>query len=192
MVTIIHTIPALPVRLLVPPKRGVSPWTLEQLPACLGARRRTGAEARLTYGSRRWRSSTCAHGGASTRCARPNTARLNSKDRRFIKGQKHTLLARRENLSLEGRRFLKLLFAANKRLNTACLLKECFGQIQRFAAMIERHCNGIAAFCKPDNKVPLGFVEGVNNKIRVPTPRCSLRDRQYLRLNVLAGMLDPL
>jgi hypothetical protein len=33
--------------------------------------------------------------------------------------------------------------------------------------MIVRHSDGIAAFCKPENKVPLGFVEGPNNKIRV-------------------------
>ena len=31
-------------------------------------------------------------------------ARLSGKDRRFIKGQKYTLLAHRENLTLEGRR----------------------------------------------------------------------------------------
>jgi transposase len=44
---------------------------------------------------------------------------LAGKDRRFIKGQRYTLLSRRENLSLEGRRSLNLLLAANKRLNTA-------------------------------------------------------------------------
>jgi transposase len=38
--------------------------------------------------------------------------------------------------------------------------------------MIERHWDGIAAYCRPDNKVSLGFVEGLNNKIRVSsTPR---------------------
>lgn len=56
-------------------------------------------------------------------------ARLTGKDRRFIKGQKYTLLSHRENLTLEGRRSLKLLLAANKRLNTAYLLKESFGQL---------------------------------------------------------------
>jgi transposase len=33
--------------------------------------------------------------------------------------------------------------------------------------MIERHRDGIAAYCKPENKFSLGFVEGLNNKIRV-------------------------
>ena len=41
-------------------------------------------------------------------------ARLTGKHRRFIKGQKYTLLSNRENLTLEGRRSLKLLLAANK------------------------------------------------------------------------------
>ena len=56
-------------------------------------------------------------------------ARLAGKDRRFIKGQKYTLLSRRENLTLEGRQALKTLFAANRRLNKAYLLKEMFGQL---------------------------------------------------------------
>ena len=33
--------------------------------------------------------------------------------------------------------------------------------------MIESHWDGIAAYCRPKNKVALGFVEGLNNKIRV-------------------------
>src|SRR2546428_9426798 len=56
-------------------------------------------------------------------------ARLTGKERRYIKGQKYTLLSRRENLTLEGRQALKTLLAANKRLNTAYLLKESFGQL---------------------------------------------------------------
>ena len=55
-------------------------------------------------------------------------ARLHGTDRRFIKGQKYTLLSHRENRTLEGRQALKTLLAANKRLNTASLLKESFGQ----------------------------------------------------------------
>ena len=54
-------------------------------------------------------------------------ARLAGTDRRFIKGQRYALLAHRENLTLDGRRALKTLLAANKRLNTAYLLKESFG-----------------------------------------------------------------
>ncbi len=40
-----------------------------------------------------------------------------------------TQLSRRENLTLEGRRSLKLLLGANERLNPAYLLKESFSQL---------------------------------------------------------------
>ena len=50
-------------------------------------------------------------------------ARLTGKQRQYIKGQKYTLLSRRDNLTLEGRQALKTLLAANKRLNTAYLLQ---------------------------------------------------------------------
>jgi transposase len=148
-------------------------------------------------------------------------ARLRGKDRRFIKGQKYTLLSHRENLTLEGRQALKTLLAANKRLNTAYLLKESFGQLwayqregwarrffeqwraalkwqrltpyEEFAALIERHWDGIAAYCQPENKVSLGFVEGLNTKIRVLQRRAyGLRDPEYLRLKILACMLKEL
>jgi transposase len=148
-------------------------------------------------------------------------ARLTGRDRRYIKGQKYTLLSHRENLSLDGRRALKTLLAANKRLNTAYLLKESFGQLwsyqregwarrffenwktslkwqrlkpyEKFAEMIDRHWDGIAAYCKPENKVSLGFVEGLNNKIRVIQRRAyGLRDEEYLRLKILTCMLPAI
>jgi transposase len=148
-------------------------------------------------------------------------ARLSGKDRQFIKGQKYTLLSRRENLTLDGRRALKKLLRANKPLNTAYLLKESFGQLwdyqregwarrffehwkealkwqrlepyQKFAAMIERHWDGIAAYCRPENKVSLGFVEGLNTKIRVIQRRAyGLRDEEYLRLKILTCMLPEI
>jgi transposase len=147
--------------------------------------------------------------------------RLADRDRRYIKGQKYTLLSRWENLTLDGRRALKALFAANKRLNTAYLLKESFGQLwsyeregwarrffdnwrsslkwqrlrpyEKFAAMIDRHWDGIAAYCRPENKVSLGFVEGLNNKIRVIQRRgYGLPDENYLRLKILTCMLPAL
>lgn len=148
-------------------------------------------------------------------------ARLSGKERKYIKGQKYVLLSHRENLSADGRKSLKTLLAANKRLNTAYLLKESFGQLwdykseawarkffenwkaslkwqrlkpyEKFAAMIERHWDGIAAYCKPENKVSLGFVEGLNNKIRVFQRRAyGLRDEEYLRLKVLTSMLPAI
>jgi transposase len=148
-------------------------------------------------------------------------ARLRGKDRPFIKGQKYTLLSHRANLSLEGRRALKKLLQANKRLQTAYVLKESFGQLwdyekeggaqrffanwraalkwqrlqpyEKFAEMIERHWEGIVVYCHPENKVPLGFVEGLNNKIRVIQRRAyGLRDEEYLRLKILTCMLPEI
>ena len=48
-------------------------------------------------------------GDALDKVRKAEYARLSGKDRRFIKGQKYTLLSRRENLSLEGRQSLKML-----------------------------------------------------------------------------------
>jgi transposase len=56
--------------------------------------------------------------------------------------------------------------------------------------MIKRHWDGIAACCRPENEVTLGFVEGLNNKIRVIQRRAyGLRDENYLRRKVLTCML---
>jgi hypothetical protein len=53
--------------------------------------------------------------------------------------------------------------------------------------MIEHHWDGIAAYCRPENKISLGFVEGLNNKIRVFQRRVyGLKDGEYLRLKVLS------
>ncbi len=64
---------------------------------------------------------------------------------------------------------------------------------EEFVKLVERHWDGIASYCDPDNKVPLGFVEGLNNKIRVIHRRAyGLRDEQYLSLKVLTCMLEEL
>ena len=61
---------------------------------------------------------------------------------------------------------------------------------ENFADLIERHWDGIAAFCKPENKASLGFVEGLHHKIRVIQRRAyGLKDEEYLRLKVLTCML---
>ena len=160
-------------------------------------------------------------GEALDKVRKSEYARLTGKDRRFIKGQRYTLLAHRENLTTEGRRSLKLLLQANKRLNIAYILKEEFEQLwsyqreiwarrffetwrdslkwqrlkpyAKFAEMIDLHWDGIAAYCKPENKVALGFVEGLNHKIRVIQRRSyGLRNEEYLRLKVLTCMLPPI
>ena len=113
------------------------------------------------------------------------------------------------------------LFKANRRLNKAYLLKEMFSQLWeykrevwarrfferwksalrwqrlkpygKFARMVEVHWDGIASYCHEENKVPLGFVEGINNKIRVIQRRAyGLRDEEYLRLKILTCMLPEI
>jgi transposase len=148
-------------------------------------------------------------------------ARVTGPKRKFIKGQKYVLLSHRENLTPEAKHSLKLLLRANKRLNTAYLLRESFDQLwdyssqawarrffdnwkaqlrwqrlkpyEEFAKLIERHWDGITAYCKPENKVALGFVEGLNNKIRVIQRRSyGLRDEEYLKLKILTAGLPEL
>ena len=64
---------------------------------------------------------------------------------------------------------------------------------EKIAEMIDRHWDGIAAYCQPENKVSLGFVEGLNNKMRVIQRRAyGLRDEEYLRLKILTCMLPAL
>ena len=160
-------------------------------------------------------------GEALDKIRKSEYARITGPKRKFIKGQKYVLLSHKENLTPEGKQSLKLLLKANKRLNTAYLLRESFDQLwdytsqawarrffdnwkaqlrwqrlkpyEEFAAMIERHWDGIAAYCKPENKVALGFVEGLNNKIRVFQRRAyGLRDEEYLKLKILTAGLPEL
>jgi transposase len=60
---------------------------------------------------------------------RSEYGRLSGKDRRFIKGQRYNLLRNSENLTLSGKQSLQALLAANKRLNTAYVLKESFSRL---------------------------------------------------------------
>jgi len=131
------------------------------------------------------------------------------------------VLSSREHLSHDGRASLRKLLRANKRLNVAYPLKESFGQLwsyqtegwaraffvrwqeglklqrlqpyRKLAAMIERHWDGIASYCRPKNKVSLGLVEGLNNKIRVLQRRAyGYLDEDYLKLKIVAAFLPPL
>ena len=53
--------------------------------------------------------------------------------------------------------------------------------------------DGIASYCHPENKVSLGLVEEVNNKIRVLQRRAyGYRDEEYLKLKIVAAFLPPL
>src|SRR5436309_9462687 len=160
-------------------------------------------------------------GEAMDKVRKREYARLSGEDRRFIKGQRYTLLSHWGNLTAAGRASLKLLFKANKRLHKAYLLKGSFGQrwdyhspgwarrffdpgrdglrwqrlepFVKFARMIASHGDGIEAYCHEENKVPLGFVEGLNNKIRaIPRRAYGFRDEEYLRLKILTCTLPKL
>jgi transposase len=160
-------------------------------------------------------------GEALDKIRKAEYARLSEKDRQFVKGQKYTLLSHWKNLSVEGKVALKTLFKANKRLNKAYLLKESFSQLweyksegwarrffdhwrsslkwqrlepfEEFAKMIESHWDGIASYIHREEDVSLGFVEGLNNKIRVIQRRAyGLKDEEYLRLKVLTCTLPAI
>lgn len=161
-------------------------------------------------------------GEALDEVRRSEYARITDKyQRSFIKGQRYNLLSRRANLKLKGRQALKLLFQVNRRLNVAYVLKESFEQLweyqregcawrffmnwwdalkwqrlapyEKFARMILQHWDGIAAHCQPENQVSLGFVEGLNNKIRVIQRRAyGIRDEEYLRLKILTCTLPEI
>ena len=120
-------------------------------------------------------------GQAMDQVRRAEYARLEGKARRFIKGQRFNLLTRWANLAIEGRRALKVLFQANKRLAIAYLLQDSFDQLwsyetagwarrffdewcdslkwqrlkpfEKFAAMIDAHWDGVASYCLVEVRV---------------------------------------
>ena len=147
--------------------------------------------------------------------------RVTGDDRSFIKGQRYVLLSRRENLTDDRRKNLERLLQANARLNIAYLLREQFEQLwdyadahdmraffdawrdqlidqdlkpyEKFATMVEKHWGGIATYSQPTHNIPLGFVEGFNNKIRTIQRRAyGLRDEEYLALKILTLGLPEL
>ena len=119
-------------------------------------------------------------GEALDKIRKAEYARVTGDKRKFIKGQKYILLSHRENLTNEGKRSLRLLLKANKRLNTAYILRESFDQLwtynsevwarkffdnwkaqlrwqrlepyEKFADMIERHWDGTGTALRPTVK----------------------------------------
>ena len=56
--------------------------------------------------------------------------------------------------------------------------------------MSHPHCEGITAYCKPENKLALGFLERLTNKIRVLQRRAyALRHEEYLKPTILTCTL---
>ena len=120
--------------------------------------------------------------------------------------------------TLQRNTHLKALLKVNSRLYTAYLLKESLAQLwdynypasarkfferwksqlrwqrlkpfEEFAAMIDKHWDGIVSYCHTNNKVSLGFMEGLNNKIRVIQRRAyGIRNDEYLSLKIITSFI---
>lgn len=144
--------------------------------------------------------------------------RVSEKQGKYIKGQQFILLSRYKNLDATGKQSLKELFAVNRRLYKAYLLKEQFSQLWdyktetwarkffenwkrqlrwqrlepfvKFARMIDKHWNGIVSHCELQHNIKLGYVEGANNKIKVIQKQAyGYRDDEYLELKILTAFL---
>ena len=106
------------------------------------------------------------------------------------------MLSRKENLTLDGKKALKTLLSANKRLNTAYVLKESFGQLwsyeregwarrffenwrtglkwqrlkpyEKFAEIIDRTGTASRPYCRPENKVSLDVLGEIDSSKHAP------------------------
>jgi transposase len=148
-------------------------------------------------------------------------ARLSGRQRRYIKGQKYTLLSRRENLSLDGRQALRALLKANKRLNVALraqgVLRTALGlqtrdlgaevlrqlalqpQVAALEELPEVRCHDRSPLGRHRRLLQVGE-QGVprlrrraeRQDPRPPRRAYGLRDEEYLRLKILTSMLPEL
>ncbi len=127
--------------------------------------------------------------------------------REVVKGKRWLLLSRWVHLNTEKKRQLNALFALNRRVMKAYLLKESLDRLwtytyegsmmrylrswidqlrwqrlepmQKLADMLVHHLEGILNYCR--TKVPLGVVEAVNGNIKA----LLRRGRGYRNLNYL-------
>jgi len=137
--------------------------------------------------------------------------RQGAEARGLIRGKRWLLLRRWANLDWEQRETLRDLFALNRRLAKAYLLKEQLAQLwtytyegaayrflinwlialrwqrlpafQKLGALLMRHLSGILNYCH--EKLPFGKVEAINGNIRAMLRRGrGYRDHEYLLLKV--------
>ncbi len=131
--------------------------------------------------------------------------------RGLVRGKRWLLLTRWGHLDRDQRATLTALFAVNRRLAKAYLLREQLEQLwtytyeaaacrflttwvlalrwqrlpafQRLAGLLYRHLGGILAYCH--EKVPFGVVEAINGNNRAVLRRGrGYRDHEYLLLKV--------
>jgi YD repeat-containing protein len=134
---------------------------------------------------------------------------------------RYILLSNRENLDEKGAATLKELLRLNSRLNKAYVLKEEFERLwayrteagarkffdkwkaslkwqrleplEKFAGLVERHWDGIVCGSAITEGIPMGFVEGINCKIRAIQKRAyGLSDEEYLKLKILTCTLPKI
>lgn len=132
--------------------------------------------------------------------------------KKTLSGKKFVLLKRRAQVRGKAREALDAILAASPKLLRAHLLKESFGRLwsyrykgcvkrfwedwkaqlkwqrmpsyRRFVKLVERHWDGILAFC--DKKVSLGYIESANLKARNVIRRAyGYRDKEYMKLKVI-------
>ena len=132
--------------------------------------------------------------------------------RGLLAGKKFILLSRQSRVRGKAREALNQLLTANKRILKAHLLKESFSHLwsyssrtwalkffngwveqlkwsrlkpyKEFAKMVERHLDGILAYC--DKRVSLGYIESTNLKARNVIRRAyGYRDDKYMKLKII-------
>jgi transposase len=137
--------------------------------------------------------------------------------RGLVRGKRWLLLRRWANLTADERQTLRALFALNRRLWKAYLLKEQLERLwdftyegaarrflthwlqalrwqrlpafQELGQLLTRHLDGILSYCH--EKVPFGVVEAINGNIRAMLRRGrGYRDHEYLLLKVQKATAD--
>jgi len=132
--------------------------------------------------------------------------------KKTLSGKKFVLLSRRARVRGKAREALNAILAASPKLYKAHLLKESFVHLwdyrykgcalkfweawkaqlkwsrlkpyRHFIGMIERHFDGILAYC--DKKVSLGYIESSNLKARNVIRRAyGYRDKDYMKLKII-------
>ncbi len=131
--------------------------------------------------------------------------------RHALAGKKFVLLSRKAHVRGNAREALNQVLWANRKLLKAHILKESFGQLWsyrsktwarkffqgwvaqlkwsrlkpyfKFAAMVEKHFDGILSYC--DKKVSLGYIESANLKAKnVMRQAYGYRDKGYCKLKI--------
>lgn len=140
--------------------------------------------------------------------------KLAKQDRGFIKGTKWLLLSRNTSLSKKQKFKLNALLTVNKKLLKAYLMKEEFRKLwsyksrawaikfwqnwksklrwQRlepfkdFVRLVDNHLDGVMNFYSTPTPVKMGYIEGLNNKVKTLIRRhYGFRDKEYLKMKII-------